>query len=290
MAFICMIFLFYFIYLISASLWDFFLFHKSIPNGLNESFYGLIALLEFLSILFIRTRSSFKYIPIFTMTSLFLFLYYVKFNLYGFNQLALSLISCIIIGFFLLNLVVFEAPALDWNPSFHYAPSLDKPRLLYFPLFSLSTYYDLPHFWSMFYPLHDRSYFNNSQMSLIDRNFVLLNSTMEQARNNQNNNINNNNNNNFDLELQSFLQAGSPQISNQENLPPQNNIENRNNLFNQVQENNEQILANNERDLSLNQNLLRNENNNIIQPSIENVALSNLNKKNENNEKYNQIE
>ena len=136
---------------------------------------------------------------------------------------------CLSFAYFGLNLLLFEIPALNWNPSYHYAPSFEKPRILYFPLFSITSYYDLPHFWSMFYPMHDRSYFSNAEMSLIDRNFVLLNTTMENARmQNQVNNMNNNNNNNndpnlfemnFDVEMQNLL---NPQPPNP-NPPEENN-------------------------------------------------------------------
>lgn len=199
-----MIVLFYFVYLASSSLWSFFLFRKSIPNGLDENFYGFIACMEFLSILFIRTRSSFKFIPLFLSFVFFLFLYYVKFTLYGYYYLGMYFVLTLSLGYFGLNLLLFEIPALSWNPSFHYAPSIDKPRLLYFPLFSITSYYDLPHFWSMFYPLHDRSFFTTPQMSLIDRNFILLNTSLENARIN-NRQMNNIHEMNFDVEMQNLI-------------------------------------------------------------------------------------
>lgn len=278
-AFFCMIFLFYFIYLASSYLWNFFLFRKSIPSGIDENFYGFVACMEFLSILFIRTRSSFKYMPFLLNFIFFIYLYYVKFTIYGFYYLGLYLILCLSFAFFGLNLLLFEIPALSWNPSFHYVPSFDKPRLLFFPLFSLNSYYDLPHFWSMFYPLHDRSFFNNSQMSLVDRNFVLLNSTLENARNNPiNNNQINYLENNFDVEMQNLL--FQPQNQNNQNPQPQQDN-------NEVQQN----LIHDE--TSIHQNLLRN--NNRQNSNVENNP-EGLNQRNregiENSEeqKYNRID
>lgn len=223
-----MIFLFYFVYLASSSIWTFLLFRKSIPAGIDENFYGFIACIEFLSILFIRTRSSFKYAPLLLNFVFALYLYYVKFTLYGYFSLGLSFVMCLSFAYFGLILLVFEIPSLSWNPSYHYTPSIDKPRMLYFPLFSLTSYYDLPHFWSMFYPMHDRSFFTNPQMSLIDRNYLLLNSSFDQVR--INHEINNNNNNNpifnemhFDVEMQNLLHAQNP------NPPADNNINQANN-------------------------------------------------------------
>lgn len=288
-----MIFLFYFVYLASSSIWTFLLFRKSIPMGLDENFYGFIACIEFLSILFIRTRSSFKFIPIFLNFLFVLYLYYVKFTAYGFFFIGMYFIICLSLAYFGLNLLLFEIPALSWNPSFHYTPSLEKPRLLYFPLFSITSYYDLPHFWSMFYPLHDRSFFTNAQMSLIDRNFLLLNTTLENGR--MNNQINNNNPNfnemNFDVEMQNLL---NPQNQNQ-NAPVENNennIENLNAIVNPPH-----IL--NEEENSIHQNLLQGapvvvaRENVILNP--ENVQVGEINAVNQRganpeNQKYNRME
>ena len=54
----------------------------------------------------------------------------------------------------------YEIPAMeDWNPFYHYTPSNDKPRTLYFPAFSLNWLHDIPPIWTMFFPLADRSTF-----------------------------------------------------------------------------------------------------------------------------------
>ena len=188
----------------------------------------------------------------------------MKFTIYGYYYLALYFTVCLSFGYFGLNLILFEIPALSWNPSYHYVPSMDKPRVLYFPLFSISSYYDLPHFWSMFYPLHDRSYFTTPQMSLIDRNFILLNTTMENAR--QNNHINNNNNNNelnFDFEMQNLLNpAAHPNnpIPAVENNRPVN-----------VEHVPENLIH--EEDNSIHQNLLRNSQ--VRDTNLESIAAEN---------------
>ena len=48
-----MIVLFYFIYLSSIFLGTLLLFYKSIPKGLDENFYGLLALVEFETLIFV---------------------------------------------------------------------------------------------------------------------------------------------------------------------------------------------------------------------------------------------
>lgn len=280
-AFFCMIFLFYFVYLASSYLWSFFLFRKSIPNGIDENFYGFVACMEFFSILFIRTRSTFKFVPLFLNIVFFFYLYYIKNTIYGYFYLGLYFVLCLSLTFFLLNLLFFEIPALSWNPSFHFVPSFDKPRMLFFPLFSLSSYYDLPHLWSMFYPLHDRSFFTNDQMALVDRNFVLLNSTLENARNNP---INNNNqlDNNFDVEMQNFLFQPVPNPVN--NNPIQNSdiIP----LNNEQQQN---LIM--EEENSIHQNLLRNTLQSLeVAGPLENVNQRNSTENQANKPEYNRIE
>lgn len=59
------------------------MFYKSRPKDIEENFYGLIAILEFVSILFIRTRSSLKFYPKIICILLFMYLFYVNFTVYG---------------------------------------------------------------------------------------------------------------------------------------------------------------------------------------------------------------
>jgi hypothetical protein len=75
----------------------------------------------------------------------------------------------------------YEIPATEWNPFHKYAPSIDKPRGLYFAPFSLNWLHDIPGLWTMFYPLADRSTFTEAQLSLIDRQNMLLNATLRQG-------------------------------------------------------------------------------------------------------------
>ena len=165
-------------YCIFVSLFEFLdslLFVMSFPLGIDLKFYILIVVMEVTSFLFIRTRTSLKFFPKMVFIFLFTFCFYIQFNGYAFyNEAFLCLVfACL---FFLCLFISFiEIPALSWNPSYHYTPSIEKPRTLYNPLFSMSWYYDLPHLWTMFYPLHDRSTFTENEMALIDRKYLVLN-------------------------------------------------------------------------------------------------------------------
>ena len=181
LAFVCLIIIFYCLYLSAIFIWSALLFYKSLPKGLDENFYGFIAGLEFATLLFIRTRSSIKWFPVLTLLPIMCFLYYVQYTAYGFYNIALYLMMTVCLSILGYHLAAFEVPALLWNPFYHYTPSVDSPRTLYNPLFSLSWYHDLPQLWTMFYPLFGRSTFTEPQLAMIDRNNLLLTQTLEMA-------------------------------------------------------------------------------------------------------------
>jgi hypothetical protein len=155
------------------------LFAKNIPKGLNENFYGFVILLEFAVMLFARTRTTLKFFPLFSMNLIGMFLFYVLETPYGFYKTALMEAILAVSALFLYFMMHFEIPGLSWNPSYHYTPSVEKPRTLFFPIFSLSWYHDLPQLWTMFYPLFGRSHFTPAELSMVDRNSVLLQQTLE---------------------------------------------------------------------------------------------------------------
>lgn len=181
MAFLAMIVVFYCLYLAALIFWNTILFSKSFPKGLDENFYGFVALIEFLALLFVRTRSTLKYFPQLAVISMLMFLYYVQNTPYGFYNLALFIMNWTVVGFFCYFMRNFEIPACNWNPSYHYTPSIDQPRTLFFPIFSLGWYHDLPQFWTMFYPLFGRSHFSNNELAMVNRNYPLLMSNLEAA-------------------------------------------------------------------------------------------------------------
>ena len=152
--------LFYCLYLsTSVFLGIQFFFFRSIPEALDENYFGYLALMEFGVLLFLRTRSAIKHLPRTIIAINIIFLLYVQFTVYGFYYLAFYTMIFASLAYFGLILFYFEVPAVQWNPSYHYTPCIDRPRTLYFPLFSMSWIYDLPPLWTLFYPLHGRNFF-----------------------------------------------------------------------------------------------------------------------------------
>ena len=162
--------------------WNFLLFNKSYNRSLSNEFYDLIYWTEFLSILFLRTRSSLKFVPRITILMMVMFIYYFQHTIYGFYELAISILRFGIYAVFGYFLLTFEIPALQWNSSYHYTPSLQSPRTLYFPVFSLAWIHDLPPIWTMFYPLFGRSHFSTEELALVDGNHVLLQQRLHRAQ------------------------------------------------------------------------------------------------------------
>ena len=139
-----MILLIYFIYLSALSIGSYILFYKPMPRGVDENFLAYLAILELLTLIFIRTRSSIKWFPPISMILICTFLFYVQNTVFGFYILLLYSLMFFVLFSFSIVMIEFEIPATQWNESYHYTPSLNRARCMYFPLFNLSWYYDLP--------------------------------------------------------------------------------------------------------------------------------------------------
>ena len=162
--------------------WYFLLFDKMYIGSVHIYFHQLVYWTEFFSVLFIRTRTSLKHVPRISILLMVMFIYYFQHTVYGFNGLAFWILMSSVSATFAYFLLTFEIPALQWNPSTHYTPSYRSPRMLYFPIFSLTWVHDLPPIWTMFYPLFGRSHFSNVELSFVDGNHALLRQRLEAAR------------------------------------------------------------------------------------------------------------
>lgn len=73
-----------------------------------------------------------------------------------------------------------------WDDNFAFKPNINKPRLLFNPLFNLNFKSDLPPFWTIFFPLFGSSQFFRRNFSFLDRNMRELRRIREENQNNQN--------------------------------------------------------------------------------------------------------
>lgn len=184
---------FYFTYIFLAHITTRVLFPNSYPGDLDGDLFGFMATIELSSLFFFRTRESLYFGPKIIFLSLLAFLLYVNLTAYGFYLKAFLAANFTIFGTILYLIAAYEIPASNARPDNLALPSLNRPRALYQPLFSLTWYHDLPPFWSLFMPLYDRTSFSPEEMSMVDKNFHLLNQHLRtrpdrerQAQNQQN--------------------------------------------------------------------------------------------------------
>ena len=132
---------YYLTYLGCYSLWTFMSFQGPYSGNLNDSYFFYMNSVELLSFIFIRTRSSIKYLPKYITIANLIFLMYVNSYMYPCQFEALSVLqsfSYLMFAYFLKN---YEYIALEmWSPFGHYTPSEHNPRTGYHYVFLGSEY------------------------------------------------------------------------------------------------------------------------------------------------------
>jgi hypothetical protein len=95
------------------------------PIGLPEAYFFSIFVLEFVTILFIRTRSSIKYFPKFITLINIWFLFYCNSYFYGVMYEAYSFIFCFSMFIFVFFVKYWELESQNnWNPFGNLTPSM----------------------------------------------------------------------------------------------------------------------------------------------------------------------
>jgi hypothetical protein len=156
---------FYLLFIPTAFLCHYLLFPENTPELLPSIFFIIMGIQENFSFIFLRTRTSIKYFPPMINLLTFSFLFYINCNVYPFFHLALYLFiySCAILNCIIILFV--EIPSRRWPVM---KPNKYSPRMMYLPVFSMNWMRELPHLWTMFFPLYGRSQFNNNMLALVD--------------------------------------------------------------------------------------------------------------------------
>lgn len=85
-------------------------------SGVEETYFGYLAIIEFGALIFIRTRPFIRYFPVANSLSLCLFLLYSKFSLFGFKLFVVLLAQFFGIALFSWMMMKLEIPAsTTWN-------------------------------------------------------------------------------------------------------------------------------------------------------------------------------
>lgn len=85
-AYFCIIYLIY--YLLIIYITKLFFIMPS-EGGVEEIYFGYLAIVEFAALLFMRTRPFIRHFPVANSLCIFLFLLYCRFSLYGFKLFAI---------------------------------------------------------------------------------------------------------------------------------------------------------------------------------------------------------
>lgn len=169
-----MIFLFYFSYLYLFSITQKILFTKASTVDLEGGLFAFLAMMELISMFMFRTRESLYFGPKLIYLGVMIYLLYVNFTIHGFYSAAVVSLNLFAFGVIAFCLGAFEMPARMLRDADFNKPTMNRPRVLYQPLFSITWYHDLPPFWTTFLPFYDRTYFTPEEMSLLDQNYQML--------------------------------------------------------------------------------------------------------------------
>jgi len=144
------------------------LFPALYPMGLPETYFFYINILELLSIMFIRTRSSLKFYPKFILLANVWFLAYCNSYLYAMMYEAVSFLFCLSLFLFLGFLKYYEYESQNyWSPFGIFTPSLHNPRQGYIRV--PNTNFGLAgEIWSQFLPLRFRQRFTPQEQHEYD--------------------------------------------------------------------------------------------------------------------------
>ena len=131
--------------------WSIVLYAKSIPEALPVWIYGLAMILEYFSMVFVRSAMSAHFFP--RIAALYLLAYHLYFYSvpYGFFDIALIPLFAFLVHSMLYTLLAFEVPSAASG-----VISVETPREVYNKLSWPEWSATLPSEWTMFLPLNAR--------------------------------------------------------------------------------------------------------------------------------------
>jgi hypothetical protein len=122
--------------------------------------FGYIALIEFCSKVFMRTRPFLKYFPVIHTMLMMIFLIYCQFVPFGLKKMFCLIVCFASASLFAYMILRLEIPGqTTWERNKKYTPSIDRPRIGLLPLFNVSWINNLPDEWSLMFPLFGRDNF-----------------------------------------------------------------------------------------------------------------------------------
>jgi hypothetical protein len=92
-------------------------FDQPMESSVGEALFGYFAIIEFLALVFMRTRPFLKFFPLINSLIVFFYMLYCKFSHFGFKLLAGISMNTLGIALFCWMVVNLEIPAQQtWSP------------------------------------------------------------------------------------------------------------------------------------------------------------------------------
>lgn len=108
--FVCL-FIFYFMYASCYFLWTAMMFPNFFAKGVNDLYFFYVSVMEFLTLLFVRTRSTIKYLPKYITILNICYLYYINQYFYAAMHECLAVLFSFSLFLFIGFLKFYEQPA-----------------------------------------------------------------------------------------------------------------------------------------------------------------------------------
>jgi hypothetical protein len=101
--------------------------------------FGYIALIEFCSKVFMRTRPFLKYYPKVHTMLIVIFIVYCQFVPFGLKKIVCMIVCTLSAALFAYMVLKLEIPGQTaWERNRKYTPTIDRPRIGLLPLFNVS--------------------------------------------------------------------------------------------------------------------------------------------------------
>ena len=108
------------------------MFPSTFPQSVNDLYFGYVNLIEFVTFIFIRTRSSIKFFPKMITILNITFLVYINSYPYAAMYQYLAVLQFTSLAIFFYFIKEFEQPAMmHWNPFDIFTPRIQAPRIGY---------------------------------------------------------------------------------------------------------------------------------------------------------------
>ena len=161
LSFFLMLLVFYLMYTCTYTLWTPLILGYTYPFELIDKVYSTFNILEFYSLIFVRTKKSVLWFPRIIGLIMCSFFIYRRNNFYPFMNTYFSGVIYLCCAVMTMNAALVEKPIVV-----NEGPSYESPRLVYQPIFNRNNT-ALPEIWTVFYAVAGRGAFTEQQMSSI---------------------------------------------------------------------------------------------------------------------------